>query len=31
MDEEEAEKYWSGDPDEELTKSGFQNPKIWEL
>lgn len=31
MDEEEAEKYWSGDPDEELSKSGFQNPKIWEL
>lgn len=31
MDEEEAMKYWSGDPDEELSKSGFQNPKIWEL
>ena len=29
--DEEAEKYWSGDPDEERTKSGFMNPKIWEL
>lgn len=31
MDEDEAEKYWSGDPDEELSKDGFLNPKIWEL
>lgn len=31
MDEEEAEKYWSGDPDEERTESGMCNPKIWEL
>lgn len=31
MDEEEAMKYWEGDPDEEYSKSGFMNPKIWEL
>ena len=31
MDEEEAEKYWSGDPDEEMSEYGFKNPKIWEL
>jgi len=31
MDEDEGEKYWGGDPDEELSEDGFQNPKIWEL
>lgn len=31
MDEEEAELYWSGDENEEKTKTGMWNPKIWKL